>query len=68
MTVDEAQCMLANMSDLADEIPEAGEEFAESIMEKSQDIFDTIEEKDHVTEGQEEALLNMHEGLQKWVR
>lgn len=52
---------------MADDVPERGADFAESVCDKTSDIGDTIEETGVVTEGQMKALENMREGLQRWL-
>lgn len=52
---------------MADDVPERGSDFADSVRDKAHDIAFSIEEKDFVTEGQINALENMHAGLQRWI-
>lgn len=51
----------------ADDVPERGEDFAASVVEKATSIGASIGEMKHVTDGQMEALENMMAGLQKWT-
>ena len=68
LTVDEAECVVMNMADLADRVPTAGMEFAESVMEKAQDILTAVRAEDVVSPARSKALMNMCAGLEKWVR
>lgn len=52
----------------ADDVPERGEDFAASVVEKSKDIGTTIEVNEHVSDAQRTALDNMLAGLQRWTR
>jgi hypothetical protein len=51
-----------------EQVPEAGEDFASSVLEKTTSIADWIEHQEHVTEDQLEALQNMREGLEAWMQ
>lgn len=51
---------------LASDIPDDGQDFAESILQKSQDIGKNIEMHNRVTDGQISALENMLNGLRCW--
>ena len=51
----------------AEDVPERGEDFAASVLEKAKDIGSTIEERSHVTDAQMDALDNMLAGLQRWT-
>lgn len=68
MTLNEVENVLMNMADLAERVPEDGEDFGLSVMDRAQDILDTVRKTGRVTGKQEEALMNMHRGLEKWVR
>lgn len=52
---------------MADDVPERGEKYAESVREKAADIAERVEEMNFVTQGQLGALENMHAGLCRWV-
>lgn len=52
---------------LADEVPEAGEDFATSVSERTAGIRETIEENNYATPGQLSALENMRDGLARWI-
>ena len=47
---------------------EAAADFVESVSEKLDNIAEWIQEKEHVTPAQEEAIENMIAGAEKWVR
>ena len=50
------------------DLPEAAEEFAASILEKSLSIHEWIETKGMATRPQIASLENMEAGLEKWFR
>lgn len=52
----------------ADEVPDAGEDFAERAREKASNIRARIEETGRVTPKQLTALENMESGLYRWIR
>lgn len=54
------------ISDLVDEIPEAGWEFAQSVGERAAAIAENIERHNRVTDAQAAALENMRDGLERW--
>lgn len=66
--VEEAYQLVTEIESIAEEVPERGEAFAQSVLEKAQSIRQTIEESEKVTEPQRKALENMKTGLEKWVR
>jgi hypothetical protein len=49
------------------DVPEAGEDFAASVSEKVDSIWQWIEEHGRVTPKQQEALDNMESGLDRWL-
>lgn len=51
----------------ATEVPEAGEEFAASVSDKIERMKKWAEERNHVTEKQQEALENMCGGIARWL-
>lgn len=53
---------------LVDEVPERGQDFAESVAGKLRSIANKIEESDEVTPGQVQAIENMRGGLERWTR
>ena len=52
---------------MCEDLPEAGEDFGLSVSEKTSDIWKTIEATRRVTRGQQEALDNMEEGVNRWL-
>jgi hypothetical protein len=58
--VDETLAML-------DELPDQAEEFAASVEDKLEGIKAWIEEKEHATDRQVEAVQNMAAGARKWM-
>lgn len=53
---------------LCDDVPERGEEFAESVRGKVESIRDWIEEHGEATEAQQQALDNMEEAVGRWIK
>ena len=51
----------------AEDVPERGEDFAQSVIEKIEAIMETVEDQEKVSRGQWDALQNMHEGVLKWL-
>jgi len=49
-----------------EELPEAGQEFGDSVTETLEVISETIEDTDRVTEAQTEAIANIRAGVEKW--
>lgn len=71
MTLDELDIMVTNMADMESRIPDSnldGQEFAESVMKKAEGILESARATGAVTPGQETAMNNMYNGLQRWVR
>lgn len=64
---EEALALVGEIEDEADDVPEAGEDFAASVSDRASAIGDTIEERSHVTDAQMAALENMMSGLRKWT-
>ena len=54
-------------SELCDDIPEAGEDFAVSVQEKLDKIAETIERTEYVTPDQQRAIENMEHGIDRWL-
>jgi hypothetical protein len=66
----DVQCALSladQIESMADEVPERGQEFADSVRGRAAEIAETIEERGSVTENQMAALENMAAGLQRWI-
>jgi hypothetical protein len=53
------------LSDL-EELPNHAFRFYEGIKGKVLSIQDWVEENEHITDKQAQALENMHEGVRKW--
>ena len=64
---EEALEMALTIQELAEQVPERGEEFASSVSEKAVSIAESIEEMHHCTQKQWDALENMLAGVQAWV-
>lgn len=54
------------LAELAD-LPERAEDFSAGVEERVLSIMEWIEENEHVTEKQIQALKNMREGIDKWL-
>jgi hypothetical protein len=52
----------------AEDVPDAGQDFAGSVCERTESIRATIAERRHATENQIGALKNMLSGLKAWIR
>lgn len=64
----EALELCDEIESLADQVPERGEDFARSVLDRMSDIRATIEERNTATSGQIQALENMRDGLSRWIR
>lgn len=53
---------------LACDVPSRGQEYAESVAEKSESIRASVEASGRASAGQISALENMRDGLLRWVR
>lgn len=60
------QCQ--ELLDMLDDLPDRAADFAESVREKTQSIAEWIEENEHVTQAQCEALNNMESGAERWLQ
>lgn len=67
MDYEEALGICEQILDLTDDIPEAGQSFADSVREKTEGIQYWIEENEHCTEAQGSALENMLAGVERWL-
>jgi hypothetical protein len=65
--VEEAQQLVDEILTLVDDLPEQAEEFGDSVRDKAMDISEFIEDRNHVTSGQLQALRNMREGIARWL-
>lgn len=64
---DEIDDLLAEIHELAEQVPEVGQGFAESVLETIKGISETVRETGIATDKQIVALENMRDGLRKWV-
>lgn len=55
------------IADMANQVPSAGQEFAESVSEQTADIIATAKDRNYVTAKQLDALRNMRDGLARWI-
>lgn len=71
-TVAEAQEQIERIVEMCEQVGEYSsadaQEFAESVQEKAELIGITIEDRNHVTKKQAEALDNMESGISRWIR
>ena len=51
-----------------DDIPGAGQDFADSVRAKVESIQLTIQDNANATDKQVTALQNIHAGVKKWLR
>lgn len=66
LDVIKALAIVHEIESLAEDLPEAGEEFGMSVSERAAEIAADIEDRDRVTANQFTALENMLDGLQRW--
>ncbi len=64
---DEALELIAEIEELAEQVPERGREFAESAVETAKSIGETIEQRQSVTPSQYKALENIEVALSNWL-
>jgi hypothetical protein len=64
--VEDALALAEQIEDLANELPEEGWDFGESVVEKANYIARNIEAHNRVTDKQIGALENMLDGLKRW--
>lgn len=64
--VKQASTLAEEICDLAEEVPAAGTDFAESVSETARDIAANVETHNRATDSQLNALENMLHGLQRW--
>ncbi len=67
LRVEEALELVDSIVDGCGQIPERGQEYAESVSERATDIGRTIEERQFVTDKQMSALENMLAGVNRWI-
>lgn len=70
-TIESAEAVYQQIAELVDELSERedqrAEEFATDVMDRADGILSSIHQMQRVTEKQQAALVNMREGLRKWV-
>lgn len=66
--VADALALCDQIESTAEDVPEAGEDFAMSVTEKAASIRETIERTERVSDNQFTALENFLSGLQRWIR
>ena len=52
----------------ADDIPDAGSRFAESVTETLFGIAETINDNERVSDNQMKAIKNIEKGIRKWTK
>jgi len=65
--VEDAIGRLEDVVSMCDDIPEAGEEFAESVREGAVGMMADIASKKRVTEKQDKTIDNWSAGLSRWI-
>lgn len=65
--VDEAISELMEIIELCDAVPDAGQDFAESVAFSARSMIQTIERIGRVTAEQRRAIGNWHDGVERWV-
>lgn len=68
MTVSDALDLCDEILENLDDIPVAGEEFADSVREGVESVREWIGTHDAVTDKQATALENWAEGVGRWLR
>lgn len=66
--VSDALDLCREILDEIDDLPEAAEDFAASVSEKTLSIQEWIEDNEKATDNQMRALRNMLKGIRKWHR
>ena len=66
-STEEALEVFEEIKALYEQMPEAGQEFADDVLGRSQDIASNIEKHNRATESQLDALRNMRDGLSRWI-
>lgn len=65
---DAAIVFCEELIDDANAIPERGEDFANSVIEKTESMMEWIDSNSRVTEKMAEALENMRAGVDRWLK
>lgn len=60
--------LISEAIDWCEEVPEPGYDFAHSVQDKLESIQEQVVDKGSITPAQESAIINMREGLKKWLR
>ena len=68
MDWEDALELCEEIEELLDELPDRAEEFATSVGEKVADMREWIEDNEHVTPKQLDALENMKAGCENWLQ
>ena len=68
LEVRRALAVIDEIEELAADVPDAGQDYAESVLKTAGDIGETIQQHRSVTPAQERALRNMRDGLARWIR
>lgn len=63
----EAERLLESIREGVECLPDEGEEFGQSVLEKAESIMEWAEKENFITPKQLEALENMDNGIQKWL-
>jgi len=68
--VDDVLDLCDDIMDLCDDMPdsEAADDFKESVMEKVVSIRQHVEDLERFSDKQLQTLLNIKEGVSKWIR
>jgi hypothetical protein len=65
---DEALELCDEIEEMLQDLPDRAAAFAQSVGEKIEDMGRWIEENEHVTQNQIDALQNMKSGCEKWLQ
>jgi hypothetical protein len=64
----EALKQCERIAEMCGEVPERGEEFADSVASGVREIAETIQQQNRITADQQRALDNWESGVAKWIR
>jgi DNA-binding transcriptional MerR regulator len=64
---EEAIREIDELLDLLDELPEAAEDFVDSVREQADDMQSWIAGHEHVTEAQQTTIANWAAGASRWL-
>lgn len=65
--MEEAISQAEDIISMADEVPDAGQDFAQSVVESVHEVLETMERTGRVTAKQQEALDNWQRGIEAWI-